>query len=94
MASDNEKYKGCNVVGAVVTDARAAEGKKPTRIKKSFFIKLAIAAVIVGFICFVCFAPFDWLDPVHSALKSIFCYDFFGRESFGGTPLFSKINGR
>ncbi|MCH5163349.1 MAG: hypothetical protein J1G38_07715 [Clostridiales bacterium] len=87
-----DKYSGCNIVESVVTRMTPVKVKK----KRSFLgaiVRLTAAAAIVGVICFIAYAPFPWLKSAREGAKRVFCYDVFGREDFGTSPVISRLFG-
>lgn len=87
-----DKYTGCNVVESVVTRQYSTKKVK----KRSFrgaLIRLAVAAAIVGVMCFFAYAPIPALSAAREGVKCVFCYDVFGRTDFGTSPLISKLFG-
>lgn len=80
-----DKYEGCNKVESAVSAAQ--KPKKKRMGWRAFCIKLGIAAFIVAVFLCVRYLPFSWLAPVRQVLHDIFCFDFFGRTSFGGVPI-------
>lgn len=86
-----DKYDGCNKVESVVS---VSEKKGVRRGRKSYFlIKTAICLLLVGLICLFSFAPVPAFAPVKDVLRSVFCYDFFGRTDFGSMPIISRLGG-
>lgn len=86
-----DKYDGCNKVESVVSVTPKQRVKSG---RKSFFlIKTAICAVVIGLICLFAFAPVPAFAPVKDVLRSVFCYDFFGRTEFGSMPIISRLGG-
>ncbi len=84
--SMENKYTGCNIVESVVRRAQKPEVKKTPQhsVIKLFILRLVIAAVMIGFIAALHFFPnLAGFSSVKSALKNVFCYDVFGRISFG-----------
>ena len=76
---------------SAVTTPEKPKAKREKRFR-GFLIRLAIASVIVAFFLCVKYIPSEALDPVRAVLHRIFCFDFFGRTSFGGTPLFAFLS--
>ncbi|MCH5351538.1 MAG: hypothetical protein J1F39_06200 [Clostridiales bacterium] len=86
-----DKYDGCNKVESVVTVARKTSVKKGG--KGYFLIKTAICLGLIGLICLFSFAPVPAFAAVKDVLRSVFCYDFFGRTDFGSMPIISRLGG-
>lgn len=85
----DEKYEGCNIVESVVTAAHITEHKDDTKRgdgkwKSYFLMRLIISAVIIGVILVLHYFPsLPLASGVSGVLKKVFCYDVFGRGSFG-----------
>lgn len=89
----DDKYTGCNIVESVVTctppkrvdsDKKVAENKPKSHI----FARLIISAIIISFILVLHYVPsLPFASGVTDVLRKVFCYDVFGRASFG-TALF------
>ncbi len=89
--NDMDKYDGCNKVETVVS---VSEKRRVKRSRKSYFlIKTGICAVVIGLICLFGLAPVPAFAPVKDVLRSVFCYDFFGRNEFGSIPIISRLGG-
>ena len=82
-----DKYSGCNKVESKVTEV---EREKPKRKKprRTFFLRLCIAAAAVGVILALHYLPIAALSSARSALREVFCYDMFGRTQFGTSVFF------
>ncbi len=87
-----DKYSGCNIVESVVKNENAV-GKKVRKKHIGLIVRLIVAAAFIGLICFAAYAPLPFLSEVRAVLKSVFCYDVFGRESFGASAVFTKLFG-
>ena len=87
-----DKYEGCNIVESVVT-RRYNNKKVKQRSLKSAIIRFAVAAAIVGVMCFFAYAPIPALGAVREEIKRVFCYDVFGRSGFGASPIIAKLFG-
>lgn len=85
-----DKYSGCNVVESVVSPAPKAEVKKP---KSTLGIKIIISFAAVGLIALIAFAPIPGMEVVRSAVKTIMCYDLFGRSDIGSLPMLAGVFG-
>lgn len=83
-----DKYSGCNVVESVVTPAPKAKVK---RRGSALAIKIVISCVVVGLLAFVAFAPIQGLQVVKDALKTVLCYDLFGRSDIGSLPILAGV---
>ncbi|MDE7164113.1 MAG: hypothetical protein K2O04_01650 [Clostridiales bacterium] len=90
----DEKYTGCNIVESVVSSAPsshttsegAARGRKGRGTY--FFVRLIISALIIGVILVLHYYPsLPFASGVTDVLRNVFCYDVFGRGTFG-TVLF------
>ena len=88
-----DKYSGCNVVESVVKSEKKGAVKVKKKHGSALLIRLAVAAALVGVICFVAYAPLSFLSVVRDALKSVFCYDVFGRDGFGVSSVFTRLFG-
>ena len=80
-----DKYEGCNKGESAVTATQKPKRKRMGL--RGFLIKLGISAFIVVLFLCVRYLPMSWLEPVRRVLHDIFCFDFFGRTSFGGMPI-------
>lgn len=87
-----DKYDGCNIVESVVT-VRRNDKKVKKRSFKGAIIRLAVAAAIVGVMCFFAYVPIPALSVARESVKRVFCYDVFGRDGFGTSPIVSKLFG-
>ena len=87
----DNKYEGCNIVESVVTSARTTERRdekkrKDGKVKSYFLIRLIISAIIIGVILVLHYFPsLPLASGMSDVLKKVFCYDVFGRGSFGVT---------
>ena len=84
-----DKYSGCNIVESVVTRQTQAKVKKH-RLRGAF-IRLFVAAAIVGVMCFFAYAPIPGLKTARDGMKRVFCYDVFGRTEFGTSPVITRL---
>lgn len=82
-----DKYYGCNIVESTVKKIPRSAPVKPKKRWRAFLVKLFISLAIIGVIAAVRYAPVAWLDPVRSVLRSVLCYDAFGRTA-GGSAFF------
>ncbi|MDE6293056.1 MAG: hypothetical protein K2L88_00340 [Clostridiales bacterium] len=88
----DEKYTGCNIVESVVTTVPSprptGEGtpSEPKDKGTHFWVRLIISALIVGVILVLHYYP-TLGGGVTDVLHKVFCYDVFGRSTFG-TVLF------
>lgn len=87
-----DKYSGCNKVESVVSAAPKANVKRLNG--RATVIRVIVSCVIIGAILLVAFAPIDFLIPVRDALRSVFCYDMFGRSDIGSIPIITKMTGQ
>ena len=90
----DEKYSGCNIVESVVTSVpspRPSEERTTQRLKGKgthFLIRLIVSALVIGVILVLHFYPtLPFASGVTDVLRKVFCYDVFGRGTFG-TVLF------
>ncbi|MCH5155884.1 MAG: hypothetical protein J1F69_04685 [Clostridiales bacterium] len=87
----DEKYSGCNIVESVVTASHLSEQKKDKKRtqggqKKHFFARLIISALFIGVILVLHYFPMlPFAGEMTDVLRKVFCYDVFGRQSFGTT---------
>lgn len=88
-----DKYAGCNVVESVVKSGKSVEIKTKKRRYVGIVVRFAVAAVIIGIICLAAYAPLPFLSEVRDVLKSVFCYDVFGRDEFGIASALSGLFG-
>lgn len=68
--------------------------EKPTKKRRShvgFFIRFAISAVAVAALAVVVYVPWRAIEPVKEVVRSVFCYDIFGRTEFGSSPVITHI---
>ncbi len=87
-----DKYTGCNVVESVVTRMPQIKVKRK-RKWRGFFVRLAVAAAVVGAFCMFAYAPIPGMKAARSAAARVFCYDVFGRTGFGTSPVITKLLG-
>lgn len=83
------KYNGCNIVESVVTEKPsqpvAARPKRGGRL----LLRIVISAVIVAFILVLHYFPnLPIAGEAVGFLRRVFCYDVFGRGSFGASAFF------
>lgn len=78
-----DKYSGCNIVESVVSNIERPRKEKKHNSRNTFFIRLCLAIVAVGVILFIHYVPIAALEGVKAVLHDVFCYDLFGRTSFG-----------
>lgn len=88
-----DKYSGCNIVDSVVSSAPKSKKVRAGKPLTGFVIRVVIAAVAIGLMCAIKYAPVAWATSVKSVLHSVFCYDVFGRDSFGAMPIIAQIFG-
>lgn len=86
----DEKYKGCNIVESVVTAPPPKEQKGEKKraadsgVKSHFLMRLIISAFIIGVILVLHYFPtLPQANALTDTLRSVFCYDVFGRSGFG-----------
>lgn len=85
--SVEEKYSGCNVVETTVTQKRA----QPTKKRKTFFwVRLGIAAALTAGIVGLRYIHSPTGLTVRAAVKSVVCYDVFGRTDIGCSAYFDE----
>lgn len=68
--------------------------EKPANKRRShvgFFIRLAVSAAAVAALAVVVYVPWQALEPVREVVRSVFCYDIFGRTEFGSSPVITHI---
>ena len=83
-----DKYNGCNKVQSEVSTPQ--KPKKKRMGWRGFLIRLAISVVVVAFFLCVRFIPLPAFESVRNVLHAIFCFDFFGRTSFGSGMFFGS----
>ena len=86
----DEKYKGCNIVESVVTTPtikqKAPSKPRDVKEKSHLFVRLVISALIIGAILVIHYFPtLAFSGAVTEGLRKVFCYDVFGRTTFGTT---------
>ncbi len=88
-----DKYSGCNIVESRVTVSEKPKNRITRRSRRGLIVRTAAAVAAVGIICAVVFVPLPFFEPIRQALKTVFCYDVFGRSALGSSPLFARIFG-
>lgn len=83
-----DKYSGCNIVESVVSNIEHPRKEKKRNSHKAFFIRLILAIAAVGVILFLHYVPIAAFEGVKAVLHDVFCYDLFGRTSFGTSVFF------
>lgn len=85
----DDKYTGCNIVESVVTctppkPIDSEKKRTESKPKSHFFARLIISAIIISFILVLHYIPsLPFAGGVTDVLRKVFCYDVFGRASFG-----------
>ena len=79
-------------------DSVVSAPQKPQKTVKKRSIapiiaRFAVAAVAIGFMCLLRYGNMPFMQPVRDAAHSVFCYDLFGRDGFGSTPIFEQLFG-
>lgn len=87
-----DKYSGCNIVDSVVTAPPKPVKKVKKRGLASFLLRVAIAAAAVGSMCVLRYGG-TTVQPVRDVMRDVFCYDVFGRDGFGETPILEQLFG-
>ncbi len=88
-----DKYSGCNIVDSVVTAPPKPVKTVKRRGLASFLARAAVAAVAVGFMCLLRYGGIAAMQPVRDVAHDVLCYDVFGRDGFGETPVLEQIFG-
>lgn len=84
----DEKYTGCNIVESVVSTVPSPRPTGRTQEPKEkgthFILRLVISALMIGVILVLHFYPsLPFASGVTDVLRKVFCYDVFGRGTFG-----------